>query len=60
LVGEVIEPQQQEQPAEEENRIYQTYDGLTSSYTRNTYRNTFNLIINATVKNDNSNIGFES
>jgi hypothetical protein len=27
LVGEVIEPQQQEQPTEEENRIYQAYVG---------------------------------
>jgi hypothetical protein len=49
----VIEPQQQEQPTEEENRIYQAYDGLISSYTRSTYRNAFNLFINVTVKNDN-------
>jgi hypothetical protein len=51
LIGGVIEPYQQQQ--EEENRIYLAYDGLTSSYTKNTYRYAFNHFIKITVKNDN-------
>jgi hypothetical protein len=43
-----IEPYQQLQQQEEENRVYLAYDGLTSSYTRSTYRNAFNLFINVT------------
>jgi integrase len=47
----VIEQQQEQQ--EEENRIYYAYDGLTSNYTKNTYRNAFNHFIKITLKNDN-------
>lgn len=59
MFGEVIEPQQQQRqqekiPAiEEENRIYLTDVGLTSSYTKNSYRNAINLFIKVTIKNDN-------
>lgn len=50
--GGVMEPYQQQQH-EEENRIYQAYDGLTSNYTKNTYRNAFNHFIKITVKKEN-------
>ena len=43
---------EQQEQQEEENRIYQAYDGLTSDYTKNTYRNAFNHFIKVTVKND--------
>jgi len=44
--------EQHQEQLEEENRIYHAYDGLTSSYTKNTYRNAFNHFIKITVKND--------
>ena len=53
IIGGAIEPYQQQQQQEEENRIYQAYDGLTSSYTKNTYRYAFDHFIKITVKNDN-------
>jgi integrase len=62
LIGDgVIEPyqEQQQQPQaaeEEEERIYEPDDGLTSNYTKNTYRNTFNHFIKITVKNDNRRV----
>lgn len=51
--GTIEEQREQQQEEEEENRIYQAYDGLTSNYTRNTYRNAFDHFIKITAKNDN-------
>ena len=59
---EAIEPyqqQQQQQQQEEENRVYLAYDGLTSSYTKNTYRYSFDNFIKITVKNDNLRVLLE-
>jgi hypothetical protein len=58
--GGAIEPYQQQQQQEEENRVYLAYDGLTSSYTKNTYRYSFDNFIKITVKNDNLRVLLET
>lgn len=58
--GGAIEPYQQQQQQEEENRVYLAYDGLTSSYTKNTYRYSFDNFIKTTVKNDNIRVLLET
>jgi integrase len=60
LIGGAIEPYQQQQQQEEENRVYLAYDGLTSSYTKNTYRYAFDNFIKITVKNDNLRVLLET